>query len=90
MDKLRLFEFFLDKKSVGIIWLSLADAKMWFEGDKEKTEEFYNRYKGDFAVISMYAPESDKHKPRELSPLEEDNIARGHSNPAYLKGLKEK
>ena len=29
-------------------------------------------------------------KSRKLSPLEEDNIARGHSNPAYLKSLKEK
>ena len=25
-----------------------------------------------------------------LSPIEEDNVARGHSNPAYIRSLKEK
>lgn len=56
MDKIKLFEFFLDEKSIGVIWLSTMDEKIWFTGDKEALREFNNRYGEDYALVAVYVP----------------------------------
>ena len=62
MDKIKLVEYFLDEKSIGVIWLSTIDERIWFMGDKEALGEFTARYKEDCAVFAFHAPEPNEYK----------------------------